>query len=89
MLDVEYQSQPVDENKVLDVFQTILASDLSIEFKVKISQRRMEFLEDFGTCIKRFVLLVTMSAWGLYADLLSRSVLLSKGACTPFVCVFV
>lgn len=54
MLDVEYQSQPVDENKVMDVFQTILSSDLSIEFKVKISQRRMEFLEDFGTCIKRW-----------------------------------
>lgn len=54
MLDVEYQSQPVDENKVMDVFQTILSSDLSIEFKVKISQRRMEFLEDFGTCVKRW-----------------------------------
>ncbi|XP_076442224.1 pre-mRNA-processing factor 39-like isoform X2 [Babylonia areolata] len=53
MLDVEYQSQPVDEDKVMEVFQTILSSDLSIEFKVKISQRRMEFLEDFGKCIKR------------------------------------
>ncbi|KAK7104119.1 pre-mRNA-processing factor 39-like [Littorina saxatilis] len=53
MLDVEYQAHPVDENKVMDVFQSILSSDLSIEFKVKISQRRMEFLEDFGTCIKR------------------------------------
>lgn len=54
MLDVEYQSQPVDEDKVMDVFQAILSSDLSIEFKVKISQRRMEFLEDFGTCVKRW-----------------------------------
>ncbi|KAL8583545.1 hypothetical protein ACOMHN_054861 [Nucella lapillus] len=53
MLDVEYQSQPVDEKKVMEVYQTILSSDLSIEFKVKISQRRMEFLEDFGMCIKR------------------------------------
>ncbi|PVD26290.1 hypothetical protein C0Q70_13961 [Pomacea canaliculata] len=53
MLDVEYQAQPVDEEHVLDVFQTVLSSDLSLEFKVKISQRRMEFLEDFGTCIRR------------------------------------
>ncbi|KAK7483566.1 hypothetical protein BaRGS_00025240 [Batillaria attramentaria] len=53
MLDVEYQAHPVDENRIMEVFQNILSSDLSIEFKVKISQRRMEFLEDFGTCIRR------------------------------------
>jgi hypothetical protein len=66
MLDVEYQAHPVDEEKVMMVFQTILASDLSIEFKVKISQRRMEFLEDFGTCIKRSVFLFLFSIFVLF-----------------------
>lgn len=53
MLDVEYQAQPVDEDRVMAVFQSVLSSDMSVEFKVKISQRRMEFLEDFGNCIRR------------------------------------
>ncbi|XP_067680617.1 pre-mRNA-processing factor 39-like [Haliotis asinina] len=53
LLDLEYQTQPIDEQRVLDVFSNALKSDLSADFKVKVSQRRMEFLEDFGTCIQR------------------------------------
>ncbi|RUS87646.1 hypothetical protein EGW08_004569 [Elysia chlorotica] len=52
LLDVEYQSQPIVERRVMDIFARMLKSDVSMEFKVKVSQRRMEFLEDFGECIK-------------------------------------
>ena len=53
MLDIEYNAHPVDEDNVMSAFNRILSSDISLEFKVKISQRRMEFLEDFGTYINR------------------------------------
>ncbi|GFO27447.1 pre-mRNA-processing factor 39-like [Plakobranchus ocellatus] len=53
LLDVEYQAQPIEEDRVMEVFARLLKSDVSMEFKLKVSQRRMEFLEDFGECIKR------------------------------------
>uniref|UniRef100_A0A0B7A9U4 Pre-mRNA-processing factor 39 n=1 Tax=Arion vulgaris TaxID=1028688 RepID=A0A0B7A9U4_9EUPU len=53
LLDLEYQCQPIDEDRVLEVFSQLQKSDVSLEFKVKVSQRRMEFLEDFGTCIQK------------------------------------
>jgi len=53
LLDVEYQSQPIEEERVMDTFKRLLSSDVSLELKVKISQRRMEFLEDFGACIQK------------------------------------
>ncbi|KAH9514534.1 PRP39 pre-mRNA processing factor 39 [Bulinus truncatus] len=53
LLDVEYQSQPIVEDRVMETFSRLLKSDVSLEFKVKVSQRRMEFLEDFGTCIQK------------------------------------
>lgn len=53
LLDIEYQSQPIVEDRVLEVFSKLLKSDVSLEFKVTVSQRRMEFLEDFGTCIQK------------------------------------
>ncbi|CAG5123083.1 unnamed protein product, partial [Candidula unifasciata] len=53
LLDLEYQCQPIDESRIMDVFNRLLKSDVSLEFKVKVSQRRMEFLEDFGTCIQK------------------------------------
>ncbi|CAL1536963.1 unnamed protein product [Lymnaea stagnalis] len=53
LLDVEYQSQPISEERVMETFNKLLKSDAPLDFKVKISQRRMEFLEDFGTCIQK------------------------------------
>ncbi|XP_013092312.2 pre-mRNA-processing factor 39-like isoform X2 [Biomphalaria glabrata] len=53
LLDVEYQSQPIVEDRVMETFSRLLKSDVSLDFKVKVSQRRMEFLEDFGTCIQK------------------------------------
>ncbi|XP_005102551.2 pre-mRNA-processing factor 39 isoform X2 [Aplysia californica] len=53
LLDVEYQSQPIVEERVMETFNRLLTSEVSLEFKVKVSQRRMEFLEDFGTCIQK------------------------------------
>ncbi|XP_059162306.1 pre-mRNA-processing factor 39-like isoform X2 [Physella acuta] len=53
LLDIEYQSQPIVEDRVMETFNRLLKSDVSLDFKVKISQRRMEFLEDFGTCIQK------------------------------------
>ncbi|XP_041352818.1 pre-mRNA-processing factor 39-like isoform X2 [Gigantopelta aegis] len=53
LIDLEYQTQPVDVDRTLEVFDRVIQNDVQLDFKVKVSQRRMEFLEDFGTDIKR------------------------------------
>ncbi|XP_067938391.1 pre-mRNA-processing factor 39-like [Watersipora subatra] len=53
LLDVEYQRQPLDEDKVLDVFELINASSLSPEVKQKFYSRRYEFIDDLGSDVKR------------------------------------
>ncbi|ESO85389.1 hypothetical protein LOTGIDRAFT_229414 [Lottia gigantea] len=53
LLDVEYQCNPVEIDNVMELFNKAFNGDLPKSTKVKLSQRRMEFLEDFGTCIKK------------------------------------
>lgn len=52
LLDIEYQKHPVDVDSALDIFSKALGSEeLSVNTKIKMSQRRLEFLEDFGSSI--------------------------------------
>ncbi|XP_045164051.2 pre-mRNA-processing factor 39-like [Mercenaria mercenaria] len=52
LLDIEYQKHPVDVNSALDIFSKALENEeLSVHTKIKMSQRRLEFLEDFGSSI--------------------------------------
>jgi len=49
LLDLEYQSHPVSEERVSELFSLILeCENFPLETKVKMSQRKLEFLEDFG-----------------------------------------
>ena len=49
---MEYQKQPVNVDSALDIFAKSMASEkLSLNTKIKFSQRRLEFLEDFGSSI--------------------------------------
>ncbi|XP_050406235.1 pre-mRNA-processing factor 39, partial [Patella vulgata] len=52
LLDVEYQCHPIKIDKVMELFENAFKSDIPKTSKVKLSQRRMEFLEDFGNCVK-------------------------------------
>lgn len=52
LLDIEYQKHPVDVTSALELFgKAIGCEDLSVHTKIKMSQRRLEFLEDFGSSI--------------------------------------
>ncbi|KAK3598661.1 hypothetical protein CHS0354_020419 [Potamilus streckersoni] len=52
LLDLEYQCQPVSVLRALEVFNRMINSEnFSPQTKIKMSQRRLEFLEDFGTNI--------------------------------------
>ncbi|XP_069114991.1 pre-mRNA-processing factor 39-like isoform X1 [Argopecten irradians] len=52
LIDLEYQNYPVEEDKIIDVFSLILeCENFPLETKVKMSQRKLEFLEDFGGTI--------------------------------------
>ncbi|KAF6038686.1 hypothetical protein EB796_003015 [Bugula neritina] len=53
LLDVEYQRQPLDEDKVLAVFELVNASSLSSEIKQKFYSRRYEFIDDLGSDVTR------------------------------------
>jgi len=52
LLDMEYQKHPVDVASTLAIFsQAVSCKKLAIHTKIKMSQRRLEFLEDFGSSI--------------------------------------
>jgi hypothetical protein len=52
LLDIEYQKHPVNVDSALEIFSKALESEeLSVSTKIKMSQRRLEFLEDFGSSI--------------------------------------
>lgn len=47
------QKSPIDEASVLAVFDQFLQQDFDPEMKVVFAQRKVEFLEDFGSDIVR------------------------------------
>ena len=53
LLDMEYQAQPINQETMLETFKFILNSEISLQTKIKFSQRRIEFLEDFGNDISK------------------------------------
>ena len=57
LLDLEYQRGPMDESALANVFDRAIAtSSLAIDHRLAFSQRRMEFLEDFGSDITQSVM---------------------------------
>ncbi|KAL4238356.1 PRP39 pre-mRNA processing factor 39 [Mactra antiquata] len=52
LLDIEYQKHPVNVDSAMEIFsKAISCKHLSVHTKIKMSQRRLEFLEDFGSSI--------------------------------------
>jgi len=49
---MEYQKHPVNVDSALEIFAKAMSSEeVSVNTKIKMSQRRLEFLEDFGSSI--------------------------------------
>lgn len=55
LLDLEYQAQPINQETMLETFKFILDSEIPLQSKIKFSQRRIEFLEDFGNDISKLL----------------------------------
>uniref|UniRef100_A0A0N5ARA7 Suf domain-containing protein n=1 Tax=Syphacia muris TaxID=451379 RepID=A0A0N5ARA7_9BILA len=54
LLDLKYTVSPLNEDDVLAAFDYALSSDsLSVENKLRFSQRKLDFLEDLGTSITK------------------------------------
>jgi len=53
LIDIEYQQSVMDEPSLLTVFDRAVNSDLDLDQRVAFSQRKLEFLEDFGSDINR------------------------------------
>lgn len=54
LIDMALQRSPVDEAEVVAAIDLYLARDnAEIEQRVMFAQRKIEFLEDFGSSVKR------------------------------------
>ncbi|UYV80457.1 PRPF39 [Cordylochernes scorpioides] len=49
LVDIYYQQQPLDVEAIAAIFESALSSELSADHKLTMSQRKLEFLEDFGS----------------------------------------
>ena len=53
LIDVEYGKNNINESGMLKLFDRCLESEVDLEHKVAFSQRKLEFLEDFGSTVSR------------------------------------
>lgn len=53
LIDMCLQKSPVDEEKIIGILDKFLEKEGDAEQKVMFAQRKIEFLEDFGTTIAR------------------------------------
>ena len=53
LIDLQYQKSSVDEQEMLKLFGRAIDGPLPTEHRVAFSQRRLEFLEDFGSNVTR------------------------------------
>ena len=62
LVDLEYNASHLDEKAVLKhLDRAISSTTLALEHRVAFSQRRLEFLEDFGSTVQRFVRILLSS----------------------------
>lgn len=53
LLDIEYQRYPLNEDKILAIFDLANNSTMSDEVKQKFYSRRYEFIDDLGSDVNR------------------------------------
>ncbi len=51
LIDLACQSTTMDETKLLVLFSEAIDSPLALEHRVAFSQRKLQFLEDFGSSV--------------------------------------
>ena len=54
LIDLEYQQPTVNETAMLAAFEKAISSKMGLEHRVAFSQRKLEFLEDFGSSVSRY-----------------------------------
>ncbi|XP_048455571.1 pre-mRNA-processing factor 39 isoform X2 [Rhincodon typus] len=56
LLELEYNSDlKLNEENILNAFDKAISSSMAIETRIAFSQRKVEFLEDFGSNVKRLM----------------------------------
>lgn len=58
LIDMGLQVNPLDENNIIFIIDQFLSRDTDPEQKVLFAQRKVEFLEDFGSDILRYMTLL-------------------------------
>lgn len=61
LIDMGLQQNPLDEDSIISIIDQFLSRDTDPEQKVLFAQRKVEFLEDFGNDILRYVIVFLLS----------------------------
>lgn len=56
LIDMGLQQNPLNEDNIISIIDQFLSRDTDPEQKVLFAQRKVEFLEDFGNDILRYVI---------------------------------
>lgn len=56
LIDMGLQQNPLNEDDIISIIDQFLSRDTDPEQKVLFAQRKVEFLEDFGNDILRYVI---------------------------------
>jgi pre-mRNA-processing factor 39 len=55
LLDLQFQSYPLNEANIVGIMRKAIKSNMPLENKVMFSQRLLDFLEDFGSDVAKYV----------------------------------
>lgn len=55
IIDLAMHRNPMDVDRIISSFDQALSSDLSNEQKVTFAHRKIEFLEDYGSDVARYL----------------------------------
>lgn len=60
LIDMGLQQNPLNEDNIISIIDQFLSRDTDPEQKVLFAQRKVEFLEDFGNDILRYVIVFVL-----------------------------
>jgi len=53
LIDMGLQKNPIDEERIVAILDQFLDKDSDLEQKIMFAQRKIEFLEDFGSSVEK------------------------------------
>lgn len=61
LISMEMERSPMNETAIIETLDQCIARDMEADQKILFAQRKVEFLEDFGADILRYVSQITVT----------------------------